>query len=678
MVKVWRVLCVTVAVLLTFVVYTAYADNNVIRVFLDGEEIVFDVPPVEVQGRTLVPMRAIFNALEMDVDWQHDVQTAYAIKNGIHIVIIRDSNQAYVNYQSVKLDVPARTVGSRMMVPLRFISESLGVQVQWMKKERRVDLFTSVNSNDEKPEPEIPTIIGDNQLHAEGRVAFGLNPPRSVAFDQESVFLEHVPTVYYNMVLEFQWKAGSTSNGQYPLHIRTELWNPDGEIIMDRVDTNSEVSFGLSGLRSYGALEKNEIISDENHSGEDSAWEKGEYRLLIYVNGEKTIEDGFLVVSTHNDMGNTSSNLYNKGLAVERGDAIYFAGKNGGLFKQSIRNQDIERLSNDRVSYLNASGQWVYYVNLSKDNVISRIRFDGRPQSTDTVYSYYYYWMEEASETIVHDAADQMLLVDDWLYYVNISDHRHLYRVRTDGSEKEKLLAEPIMHFYLSDGQIVFMTFEQSLEDKANNRTSNRSRIPMGIGQTIGYLYSIDLEYARGINQASGEDAVRISDQEILGMVVERGHVYYLVFDDVVSWKQRVSGRIPGSLYKIRLTSGAQQSEQIEEHIADEVMNFFVDEESVIVQTGLNRGKDWIFYTQDGEIERNVTTQVIRKRYVNEDHVMLHNRNTFPVTYMNRAHDSIFYYVGDNSDMIVDSIHSGNDHYLSKNTRTTHTIDWPE
>jgi len=105
--------------------------NNEIKISINGEYKTFDQMPVIVEGRTLVPMRGIFEALGMEVNWDDLSKTAIGKKDGKEIKITIGSTTAYVNGEAKTLDVGAQIINSRTMVPVRFISESLGAKVDW-------------------------------------------------------------------------------------------------------------------------------------------------------------------------------------------------------------------------------------------------------------------------------------------------------------------------------------------------------------------------------------------------------------------------------------------------------------------------------------------------------------------------------------------------------------------
>ena len=117
-------------------------------VILDGKEMQFDVPPTIEEGRTLVPMRAIFEALGADVQWQEATRTVIATQNETEIKLQIGQKLAYRNGNPVNLDVPAKIINGRTMVPLRFISESLGSEVGWDGTSRVVTIVSRATFTD--------------------------------------------------------------------------------------------------------------------------------------------------------------------------------------------------------------------------------------------------------------------------------------------------------------------------------------------------------------------------------------------------------------------------------------------------------------------------------------------------------------------------------------------------
>lgn len=108
----------------------AYAEKD-INVYLNGSRLSFDRQPVIVNDRTYVPVRGIFEAIGMEVEWDDESKTAYAYGSGADIILPVNSGEMYVNGECIKLDNAPFIMDGRILVPLRAISESLGCTVGW-------------------------------------------------------------------------------------------------------------------------------------------------------------------------------------------------------------------------------------------------------------------------------------------------------------------------------------------------------------------------------------------------------------------------------------------------------------------------------------------------------------------------------------------------------------------
>lgn len=109
-----------------------------IRVFVDGRAL--DVSTTIVEGRTLVPLRAIFEALGAEVSWDDATKTAFATWDGGNLALPIGVSTATVSGATIPLDVPAQLIDGRTMVPLRFVAESMGALVGWYPNTRAVTI----------------------------------------------------------------------------------------------------------------------------------------------------------------------------------------------------------------------------------------------------------------------------------------------------------------------------------------------------------------------------------------------------------------------------------------------------------------------------------------------------------------------------------------------------------
>ena len=111
-----------------------------IKVELNGKLVKFPSSPVLAENTTLVPMRAIFETLGAAVVWDEEASSVTAEGSGILLRIDIGANQAYLNNQPVPLESPAELKDGTLFVPLRFVAESLGKQVQWEEASHTVIL----------------------------------------------------------------------------------------------------------------------------------------------------------------------------------------------------------------------------------------------------------------------------------------------------------------------------------------------------------------------------------------------------------------------------------------------------------------------------------------------------------------------------------------------------------
>ena len=124
----------------------ASADTSDIRVVLDGLQIRFDVPPQVISGRTMVPMRAVFEELGARVEWNPSTQTIIATTDsGDTLRLVIGSNTIYKNNIADVIDVPAQVINGRTMVPMRFIAQAMGLDVRWIESTRTVEIETPID-----------------------------------------------------------------------------------------------------------------------------------------------------------------------------------------------------------------------------------------------------------------------------------------------------------------------------------------------------------------------------------------------------------------------------------------------------------------------------------------------------------------------------------------------------
>ena len=106
-----------------------------VSVVVDGELVDFSVygvePLITEVGRTIVPLRAVFEVMGAEVDWDNETRTVTAVKGDIVVVLAIDSTTPTINGVEVEIDQPAIIMNDRTMAPLRFVAEAFGGVVDW-------------------------------------------------------------------------------------------------------------------------------------------------------------------------------------------------------------------------------------------------------------------------------------------------------------------------------------------------------------------------------------------------------------------------------------------------------------------------------------------------------------------------------------------------------------------
>lgn len=113
---------------------------NAVELYVDTELVQTDVPPQLVSGRTLVPMRAIFEYLGAEVTWDNDTRTATGTLDDTVVIIQIDNTTAYVNGVPYTLDVPAQIIGNRTMVRRASFRNRLAASSHGIMRRRRRQL----------------------------------------------------------------------------------------------------------------------------------------------------------------------------------------------------------------------------------------------------------------------------------------------------------------------------------------------------------------------------------------------------------------------------------------------------------------------------------------------------------------------------------------------------------
>ena len=220
--------CATLMLAIFMLVNSAVFYANEVRVEIDGSPVPFDVAPFIQEGRTMVPLRAIADMLDIEVEWNPD-NREISYRNHEDVIFVLTVGYEYVAFglsiddmQTVHLDAPPVIVNDRTFVPLRFIAESLGVYIDFV--DGVVHISTGLEGYLPLPQEVIPVTTDPAPV----------NYPQEAPAENVSNYLDLDRIV---------WRAGSASSNIYHSVDNCGNMNPQRAVSMTRGQAHQ------SGLR---------------------------------------------------------------------------------------------------------------------------------------------------------------------------------------------------------------------------------------------------------------------------------------------------------------------------------------------------------------------------------------------------------------------------------------------
>lgn len=184
-----------------------------IKLYIDGKHIESDIAPMIVNDRTMVPARVVFEHFNADVEWIAKTRQVVITTDDIKMVFKIGSTTAKVNNKDKQLDCAPLIVSDRTMIPIRFVSETLGCTVEWdgvTKKvtitspEKEANQLISVSSKQNRSNTKVQIAL-DNEI--EPMVSTLTNPYR-IILDFENTILFEIggsEKTYDGYVDEIRW-----------------------------------------------------------------------------------------------------------------------------------------------------------------------------------------------------------------------------------------------------------------------------------------------------------------------------------------------------------------------------------------------------------------------------------------------------------------------------------------
>lgn len=147
----WKaVVLLAIIVMMVNISPAAYAESP-IKILIDGKEIKAEPEAFIKNDRTLVPIRVIAEGLGAEVTWDNDNRTVHISKEDMHVALPIDSHLIQYTLDNETMynlsDVASIIKDDRTFVPIRVISNALGVGIDWDNNKRAVIIDSSEKSD---------------------------------------------------------------------------------------------------------------------------------------------------------------------------------------------------------------------------------------------------------------------------------------------------------------------------------------------------------------------------------------------------------------------------------------------------------------------------------------------------------------------------------------------------
>jgi len=260
----------------------AYTGSGGISIMVNKSLIRPDVPPQIINGRTMVPVRFVAQALDCRVDWDEATQTVVITSPG-HYKAVPPPNGTgqiliLVDGNLINPDVPPQLINNRTMVPVRFIAEAMGTRVDWDEATQTVSIDSGAGTA-----PESGTVV---------------HPPLVGPYIDQST----------QVLLERRTDAGGreifvpTDRSQVPVKAGVPVIN--ASVLLENALHGQNIKAVLEYNHGEASLTTEDLIMPKSGSGyigfsftqSTAEWPTGDYEIKIFLDGVYKASTPFDVV----------------------------------------------------------------------------------------------------------------------------------------------------------------------------------------------------------------------------------------------------------------------------------------------------------------------------------------------------------------------------------------------
>ncbi len=459
----------------------AYAADEV-EIYIDDEKLECENAPVNINDRVLVPMRAIFEALDVEVSWDGENRTVKAQRNGEFMYIPVDTNNmttgvyntenVEITVENIYLDVPSTIIDDRTYVPIRAVSEAVSADVSWDGANNRVII------DSRKDEDGVVYYTSDSDYQKLYSVGKNGSDRQKLSNKSVSELEMYNGSVYYVSKNENYLYKANAENGEECLvskPVNKLDIDENGWLYYQELDTNG---------REYGVLCRINLDSGETQQlTYESVRYPQRYKNYLYFNLDN--DNNMYAIKTDGTDMVTITLGDNEYVKLYPFNCVFFEDNiliensmwYGNIIKMNLDGNGIEEIAStinsiicrnitegDKVIYINPTeGQDIYYANLDgtgEKHVLSAdptwlgmevlLRYGNEIYYKNPMRGEVYRVNLDGSGNTYVCYADEIKIVNDRLF----SSYDGLYTGSTDAHDLAHIYDRDVKDFEVKDDTI--------------------------------------------------------------------------------------------------------------------------------------------------------------------------------------------------------------------------------
>lgn len=398
-------------------------DENKIKVFLNDKNIDFDVNPVIVNNRVLVPFRKIFESLGAEVSWDENDKTVKSSLDNINITLKVGEDESTVNDKNVLLDCSPQIINGRVFIPLRFICESIGANVEWYDLEKSVYIDTT---NKKILEPALIT--------EETKALLGNSIGSNYTFGSYVAVMKDDYIYYIN-------------------------YNDGNKLYRIKKDFSENMKIYDAFCNDISLSDKYIIVTRDLSNISKSAI----VRINLDGTGEEIIANGLY----------RFYGLYNNYIFYQNDHALQVRIKDDKTQRQVLDRVNIftdKQGGNEDIDAI-ILGNWVF-----KNGILRRYKIINKESGT---------FILEGPDTLGNASGVILDVQDDWIYFRSSSDSNRLKKIKTDGTSETFLSDDTVCFAHYYGGYIYFYEYSDKVGRLVKAKPDGSMRKVLAINNNI-------------------------------------------------------------------------------------------------------------------------------------------------------------------------------------------------